>query len=265
MSIRRERRKDVGLAFDRPDGHWRPDAARPDATRPDATRGAARHAPPGVIDPEAVSDDVRSVVMYLTSRVDDLTGALDQARRRVAELETAADEDTLLPVLNRRGFVRELSRTIAFTSRYATDASVIVLDVSRLRRINEAFGHQAGDAVLKTVAMRLRRSLRASDVIGRLGGDELGAILWSASGEDAARKVAALVAAIAAEPVLFNGLRMDIAVSGGAVQLRPDDSTDTALKRVERSVTGIAMCPPPESAIAHPRDNRGDRAADDAT
>ena len=93
----------------------------------------------------AGTDEVRSVVMHLARRVDELTGELDRARRRVAELETETDEDAVLPVLNRRGFLRELARTISFIDRYEVTVSLVRLDVAGMAAINDGFGHGAGD------------------------------------------------------------------------------------------------------------------------
>lgn len=87
--------------------------------------------------------------------------------------------DFLLDILNRRGFERELNRSVAFIKRYHASGVIIVLDVDRLKPINDAFGHAAGDKVLKAVVAVLARHVRSSDVIGRLGGDEFALLLWN--------------------------------------------------------------------------------------
>ncbi|MGY3031278.1 GGDEF domain-containing protein [Bradyrhizobium sp. USDA 4354] len=100
----------------------------------------------------------------------DLRTKLKEAQRRVAELEAAADTDFLLEIPNRRGFERELARAIAYMKRYRASGALIVLDVDRLKPINDSFGHAAGDEVLKAIVATLTRQVRASDVVGRLGG-----------------------------------------------------------------------------------------------
>jgi len=216
------------------------------AQRAEQSRRRARRTPDGVLkdaDPLDIelsdAGDLRSVVMHLTARVDALTGELDQARRQVAELETAADEDTLMPVLNRRGFMRELDRAIAFVGRYETPAALVRVDVDDLDALKEAYGHRAGDAILRDVATRVKSNLRASDIVGRLGGSETGMILWAASQGDAARKAAALAKAIMAEPVCFGGLEIRIAVSVGAAELLREDSTETAMKRAGAAIVRV--------------------------
>jgi diguanylate cyclase (GGDEF)-like protein len=104
--------------------------------------------------------------------------------------------DFLLGILNRRGFERELNRSIAYIRRYRASGALIVLDVDRLKPVNDAFGHAAGDQVLKAVVAAITGQVRASDVVGRLGGDEFAVLLWNLSKTDAQAKAAALEAAI---------------------------------------------------------------------
>src|SRR3954451_5319064 len=89
---------------------------------------------------------------------------LTEAMARIQQLEAHADTDFLLGVLNRRGFARELGRAMAYIGRYRASGALIVLDVDRLKPVNDAFGHAAGDEVLKAVVGVLQRHVRASDV-----------------------------------------------------------------------------------------------------
>ena len=73
---------------------------------------------------------------------------------RIEELQASADTDFLLDIPNRRGFERELHRAIAYIKRYHASGALIVLDVDRLKPINDAFGHAAGDSVLKAIVRR---------------------------------------------------------------------------------------------------------------
>ena len=83
-----------------------------------------------------------------------------------------ADEDSLLPVINRRAFVRELSRAMSFAQRYTQPSSLAFFDVNNMKTINDELGHAAGDAALMHVAEMLLEHVRHSDVVGRLGGDQ---------------------------------------------------------------------------------------------
>ena len=117
---------------------------------------------------------------------------LARALARIEELQASADTDFLLDIPNRRGFERELHRAIAFIKRYHASGALIVLDVDRLKPINDAFGHAAGDQVLKAIVKTLLAHVRSSDVVGRLGGDEFALLLWNLSETDARAKAALL-------------------------------------------------------------------------
>src|SRR3954464_8722534 len=88
----------------------------------------------------------------INATIRELRSKLKGALRRVAELEAAADTDFLLGIPKRRGFARELARAVAYMKRYRASGALIVLDVDRLKPINDSFGHAAGDEVLKAIA-----------------------------------------------------------------------------------------------------------------
>ena len=101
------------------------------------------------------------------------------SRARIAELEARIDVDPLTETLNRRGFERELTRSLAYVKRYGASAALIYLDLDGFKPVNDRHGHAAGDAVLKAVAAALVRHVRASDVVARIGGDEFVVLLWN--------------------------------------------------------------------------------------
>ncbi|MCH7794025.1 MAG: GGDEF domain-containing protein, partial [Proteobacteria bacterium] len=103
--------------------------------------------------PEAeLTPKVRAAIDRLMAEAQSLREELGRARRRVEYLEQLADRDPLAPVLNRRAFVRELTRMIAFAERYGVSGSVLYFDIDGMKRINDTWGHAAGDAALKHVA-----------------------------------------------------------------------------------------------------------------
>src|ERR1700755_843838 len=106
---------------------------------------------------------------------------LAQAQSHIEELQASADTDFLLGIPNRRGFEHELQRAVAYIKRYHATGALILLDVDRLKPVNDVFGHAAGDQALKAIVDVLTRQVRASDVVGRLGGDEFALLLWNLS------------------------------------------------------------------------------------
>jgi diguanylate cyclase (GGDEF)-like protein len=165
-----------------------------------------------------------------------LQAELTKVRRRVTELQASAETDFLLDILNRRGFERELNRAIAYIKRYHASGAVIVLDVDRLKPINDNFGHAAGDEVLKAIAATLAGKVRASDVVGRLGGDELAVLLWNLSETDARVKAQALEQAIGALSFCFAGRTVSAGASAGIAMLSPQADARRVLEEADSAM-----------------------------
>jgi len=159
-------------------------------------------------------------------QVSALKAELAAAQARIDELQAWADTDFLLNIYNRRGFERELDRSLAYMRRYKATGALVVLDVDRLKPINDTFGHAAGDAVLKGVVAVLMRHVRSSDVVGRLGGDEFGLLLWNLTEADALAKAAALEEAIDRLTFVFRGHSVVAGASTGTAPI--DAATDAA-------------------------------------
>ena len=96
---------------------------------------------------------------------------------RVADVAQQAEIDPLTKVANRRGFERSLRMELARTARHDRTCSLVLADLDDFKRVNDAYGHEAGDAVLIAFASRLRDSVRASDLVARLGGEEFALVL----------------------------------------------------------------------------------------
>ena len=158
---------------------------------------------------------------------------LAQALKRIGELEASADTDFLLDIPNRRGFEREFHRAIAYIKRYQASGALIVLDVDRLKPINDAFGHAAGDQVLKAIAAALLRQVRSSDVVGRLGGDEFAVLLWNLTETDARAKAASLEEAIDRLSFTFRGRTVTAGASAGVAVLGPHTEAGRALEEAD--------------------------------
>jgi len=165
-----------------------------------------------------------------------LTAELARARRRIRELESLAETDALLGILNRRGFARELGRAIAYLRRYRGSGAVIALDVDRLKIVNDERGHAAGDALLKAIAALLQRQTRASDVVGRLGGDEFAIVLWNLTEADAQAKAAALEASIDGLVITYRGRAIRAGASMGVAMIASGDDAASVLDRADRAM-----------------------------
>ena len=165
-----------------------------------------------------------------------LKAQLAKALSRIDQLQAAADTDFLLEIPNRRGFERELRRAVSYIQRYHAGGALIVLDVDRLKPINDNFGHAAGDQVLKAIVAVLSSQIRSSDVIGRLGGDEFAVLLWNLSETDAHAKAASLEADIDRLSFEFAGRTVATGASAGVAILEVHSDAARALAEADRAM-----------------------------
>jgi diguanylate cyclase (GGDEF)-like protein len=187
--------------------------------------------------PEAeLTPKVRAAIAALSQQVDVLRGQLDRSRARIARLERLADEDALVPVANRRAFVRELSRMVSTARRYGTGIAVLYLDIDNMKRVNDTFGHSAGDTVITHVASILLGSVRGSDVVGRLGGDEFGVVLANTNEESARAKAKQLSRTIAATPVRIGNQRITTRITYGVCALEAGNDAQAMIEKADRAM-----------------------------
>ncbi len=179
---------------------------------------------------------VRDAIMTLMGEVDTLRRELQQTRVRLDEAEKAADQDHLLPLLNRRAFVRELTRYIAFAGRYGTPASLVYFDLDGFKLVNDTFGHAAGDAVLEHFSKILLANVRDSDVVGRLGGDEFGVLLSHANQDQAHKKADSLARDLNQSHALWQGRAIPASFSYGAFELKAGEDAATAMARADEAM-----------------------------
>jgi diguanylate cyclase (GGDEF)-like protein len=214
----------------------RPERKSRAATTPPRALSTSRRLPPEPADEAAPAKPVRSQATRLAAEVDRLQQELLATRAQLAELAARADIDPLLDVFNRRGFERELARSLAYVKRYGTRAALIYLDLDGFKPINDRHGHAAGDAVLKAVTTALRRAVRASDIVARVGGDEFAVILWNLDERNALAKGRSLEQHIAAAQVKHGKHTLAPAASAGVAMLGPLDTCAEVMDRADRAM-----------------------------
>jgi diguanylate cyclase (GGDEF)-like protein len=129
-----------------------------------------------------------------------------------SELRHLADHDALTGLPNRRRFEQELARHLAHMRRYGPEGAALVLDLDCFKRVNDTFGHAAGDRLLARAASVLRERLRATDVVARLGGDEFAILLPRVDGAGAAAVARSLVETIRAEALTADARGVTISI-----------------------------------------------------
>ena len=126
---------------------------------------------------------------------------------------------------NRRYLECRLAEAVAEAQRYGQPLSCLFVDVDHFKRVNDIYGHAAGDSVLQTIGNRIKSQLRASDVLGRYGGEEFAVLLPQTALEDAVQQAERLRQAIASAPVsLENGEGVGVTVSIGVAELQPSSA-----------------------------------------
>ncbi|HVM86005.1 MAG TPA: GGDEF domain-containing protein [Candidatus Binatia bacterium] len=183
-----------------------------------------------------LSPSVRAALQTLLDEVARLREELNRTRKRIAHLERLADEDAMLPIANRRAFVRELTRLISYSERYGSPGSVLYFDLNGMKIINDRFGHAAGDAVLQHFATLLVNNVRDSDVVGRLGGDEFGVILAQADRPQAEEKAEQLLGVIKGTPMDWEGNEITLSCAVGIHQFSGEQTADDALSEADASM-----------------------------
>ena len=187
--------------------------------------------------PEAeLTPRVRDTIMAFLREMDGLKQELTQTRTRLDEVEKTADLDAVLPILNRRAFIRELTRYIAFTTRYSTPASLIYFDLNHLKQTNDTLGHAAGDALLAKFAKILLSHVRESDCVGRMGGDEFAILLSHASQGQALKKAMGLADFAIKNPAQWNGHTVPVSFAYGAFELKAGDKAEAAIAKADEAM-----------------------------
>jgi diguanylate cyclase (GGDEF)-like protein len=186
--------------------------------------------------PEAGEPRPRTAATRLLAEVERLATELEVSRARISDLESRIDVDPLTETLNRRGFERELKRSLAYVKRYAANATLIYLDLDEFKPVNDRHGHAAGDAVLKAIATALVREVRASDVVARIGGDEFALLLWNLPDADAVTKAVELEQAVYATPVRWGASTMVVSASAGVAFVGPLDTPADVLARADAAM-----------------------------
>jgi diguanylate cyclase (GGDEF)-like protein len=179
---------------------------------------------------------VRQALMALLAEVDQLRRDLGEARTRIDYLEKLADEDPLIPIANRRAFLREVTRMIGFAQRYGTAASIVYIDVNQLKAINDAYGHAAGDAALLQISRILIENVRNTDVVARLGGDEFGVLLVQSDRPLAESKAAQLANAVRERPLVWQSRSLPLQIAYGVHSFVGNDNAGEALDAADQAM-----------------------------
>ncbi|MDI1245524.1 MAG: diguanylate cyclase, partial [Rhodoferax sp.] len=153
------------------------------------------------------------------------------------EMEKLARHDALTNLPNRRLFLERLENAIAHAKRASQPLALLFIDLDKFKDINDRFGHEAGDIVLKAVADRLSTNVRETDTVARLGGDEFVVLLESVSSLDKVADIANKLCRSMHEPLPFADQSLVIGMSVGVAMYPQDgDSLDQLINNADRAM-----------------------------
>ena len=172
-------------------------------------------------------------LQQLVSRVGSLEQAARGLRGHLEEQRQKALQDPLTGLPNRAAWNERLDLEFARWQRYGGDLLLAVLDVDHFKRVNDGYGHLAGDRVLKIIGSELRKRLRKTDFIARFGGEEFVVLLPNTPYEAGQQLMDALRDSISNCPFHFKGERVVITLSAGLTAFGQDDTTERAFERAD--------------------------------
>jgi len=156
-----------------------------------------------------------AIIMYDVTDIAANRNALERANK---ELETLSRTDRLTQLNNRGHWEECLSQEFSRFQRYKTICSVIMFDIDHFKKVNDTYGHQAGDEVIRQVSQATRDNLRKTDIAGRYGGEEFGVILGNTDADSAVIFCERVRKQIEAMEVVHDGKTIKFTISLGISQ-----------------------------------------------
>lgn len=180
--------------------------------------------------------DVAARLQSLASRVATMEQEALGFRANLEEQRQKALIDPLTGLPNRAAWEERLGHELAVWQKNKTSLLVCILDLDHFKRINDGYGHLAGDRVLKIVAKVLKKQLRSTDFIARFGGEEFVILLPATQVTAGLAMLEQLRVAVEQCPFHFKSEPVTITVSSGVTALRPGERSDVALKRADQAL-----------------------------
>lgn len=187
-----------------------------------------------------LTPNIRGAMVGLIAEVASLREELAQSRNRLDYLTALADQDTVSLVLNRRAFVRELTRALAIAGRRNTGSSLLFLEVENLKSVNVRFGLAAGDAAIEHAAAIVQNNVPEGNIIGRVGGAEFGVILIGEPEELARERAHLLADTIAERPLIWENTEVALSLNWGSYFLQDEEDAGAAMNAADRQMRGLA-------------------------
>ena len=182
-------------------------------------------------------DEVAQRLLALTQKVADMEQEAQSFREHLEEQRQKALLDPLTGLPNRAGWSERLGLEMARWQRYGGELLLAVLDIDHFKRVNDGYGHLAGDKVLKIVAGELSKRMRKTDFIARFGGEEFVLLIPSTPLEGGRHLLQTLLEGVQQCPFHFRGERVTITLSAGLTAFASDDEgSDKVFERADQAL-----------------------------
>ncbi len=187
-----------------------------------------------------VANDDRMVSLaeaeVLVREIERLRAELDKLESRIDQLDELAHQDPLVHLPNRRSFLASLERLIERADRLGRPAAMLFVDVDGLKTINDTFGHRVGDEALQEIAKLLLSSVRKTDCVARMGGDEFGILLDHTDEQRAWQMALRIVETVVGSQFCVDGTCVRLSVAVGVGMIKPGDSSQAVIDRADKEM-----------------------------
>lgn len=177
-----------------------------------------------------------AIEAYHHSFMADLEDEVETAHTHENELKNLAETDSLTGLYNRKYVFSHLNKTIGNTHQHSSNLCLLMLDIDHFKKVNDSYGHQAGDEVLKQVAVAITKTLRDRDIVGRYGGEEFILGLINITSERANQVAERIRNIVADTPISINEQTIHITVSIGLACLDMGDDLKGLIKRADTAL-----------------------------
>ena len=151
-------------------------------------------------------------------------------------MQRQATRDGLTGLMNHRAFYEALEQELWRSRRYGGMISMIMADIDNLKKVNDNFGHRAGDKVIREISRRIRECIRQIDLAARYGGDEFAVILPNTALDEATLVSQRIVEAVGRAPIEWQGEDVQLSISIGVGQYGPDANPEDITSRSDRAL-----------------------------
>jgi len=177
------------------------------------------------------SEDIAVIELF-----SQLVGASIGNIKLFEKIQRQATTDGLTGLANHKTFYEILEKELWRARRYGGRISLIMIDVDNLKKINDAYGHRAGDKVIRDISKRIKECIRQIDTAARYGGDEFAVILLNASLGDATAVAQRMVDAVASSATIWNKEEIPLSISVGLGQYDADTTPEDMTSRSDQAL-----------------------------